>query len=103
VLGIVPVDESMLGEPLPDGFDAVSPEDAFGLADDPRGDGALGFETSQCDRGASLGGTVGALADRAVFSPVEPPSNLSYPDADVVFYRWETLVPDDRGAKRSRR
>lgn len=95
VVAVIPVDADALSEHLPEGFSPVSPEEAFGLPDDPRGDGAIGLETFQCESGTGLNGSVEELAYGAVFSPVEAPGNLSHPDADLVFYKWETLVPDE--------
>lgn len=95
VVAIVPVDAGALSAHLPEGFEPVAPEDAFGLPDDPRGDGAIGLETFACESGAGLNETVEDLAYGAVFAPVEAPGNLSHPEADLVFYKWETLVPDD--------
>lgn len=95
VVAVVPVDAAALSEHLPEGFDPVSAEDAFGLPPDPRGEGAIGLETFACDSGVGLNATVEGLAYGAVFAPVEAPGDLSLPGADVVFYKWETLVPDD--------
>lgn len=95
VVAIVPVDAQALAEHLPEGFEPVSAEEAFGLPPDPRGDGALGLETFRCEQGAGLNGTLEDLAYGAVFAPVEAPEDLDHPEADVVFYEWETLVPDE--------
>lgn len=95
VVAIVPVDEAALAEHLPEGFTPRSAEEALGLPPDPRGEGAIGLETFACPSAVGLQGPLEDIAYGAVFSPVEPPSNLSHPDADVVFYKWSTLVPDD--------
>lgn len=95
VVAVVPVDADTLADELPEGFEPVSPEEAFGLPDDPRGDGALGFETFECERGTVPGGFVSGLAYGAVFAPVQAPDAAEHPPADLVFYKWDTLVPDE--------
>lgn len=95
VVAVIPVDADALSEHLPEGFEPISAEEAFGLPSDPRGEGAIGLETFRCEAGVGLNGTVEDLAYGAVFSPVDAPENLTRPAADLIFYKWETLVPDE--------
>lgn len=95
VVGIVPVDETALAEHLPEGFEPVSAEESLGLPPDARGDGALGFETFHCGSSSSLNGSVEDVGYAAIFAPVAPPEDLEHPEADVLFYKWETLVADE--------
>lgn len=95
VVGIVPVDEQALADHLPEGFEPVSAEEALDLPPDPRGDGALGFETFHCESASGLDGNIDEVGYAALFAPVEPPEDLEHPDAEVLFYKWETLVPDE--------
>ncbi len=94
VVAVIPVDADALSEHLPEGFEPISGEEAFGLPPDLRGEAAIGLETFSCDSGAGLDGTIEDLAYGAIFSPVEPPADASGPDGEIFFFKWETLVPD---------
>ncbi len=95
VVAVVPVEADAVAERLPEGFEPVSAEESLGLPPDPRGEGAIAFETFACAAGAGLDGEVQDLAYGAIFAPVAAPGDAPGPSADVHFYKWETLVPDE--------
>lgn len=95
VVALVPTDAGSLEEHLPEGFAAASAQEAFGIPPDPRGEAALGVETFQCESGTTLDGTAQPLAYGALFAAVEPPEGRNATGADLVLYKWETLVPDE--------
>lgn len=94
VVAVIPVEAEALSEHLPEGFEPISGEEAFGLPPDLRGEAAIGLETFSCDSGTGLDGSIQDLAYGAIFSPVEPPGDAPGPDGEVHFFKWETLVPD---------
>lgn len=95
VVALIPVDAESVEAHLPDGFQAVSGEDAFGLPPDKRGDGVIGLETFACESGEGLNQTVDGLAYGAYFTAVEPPAEYEIPDAELPLYKWDTLIPDE--------
>lgn len=59
-------------------------------------DATIGMEVFQCETSTTeLNGTVEQTHHMQYWAFVEPPAYLEVPEADIVFYFWDRLVPDD--------
>lgn len=87
----VPVRADALRPHLPEGFEPATGSSPLTPV---RGESRLGIEAIACEEGVGLDGNVSPLDYGSFFTAVTPPENLSVPDADIVFVKWDVLVPD---------
>lgn len=95
VIVLVPTDAETLQPYLPDGFTPTIPE-SEPLPPDPRMGAVLGYEVFRCGQQTIGGHTARPGTYGAVWTFVEPPDDLVDPERPLTFFKFRTLVPDDR-------
>lgn len=95
VVAVIPTQADAVAEKLPEGFEPVSAEEALGLPPDPRGEGAVMLETFHCASGSGLDDEVEDFGYGAVFTAVASPEGYDDQGAELVLYKWDTLIPDE--------
>ncbi len=97
LIGIAAVPAERLAPHLPEGFRALTPEEA-GLppALAALGDATFAVEAFECASAIGANGTVEQAAYGSLFAFVEPPAELVDEEVDFAnFVKWDTLIAED--------
>lgn len=95
LVGWSEADPAIVQANLPEGF-IVESGSPLGLpaGDTPAERAIVGTEVFDCASGTGLDAALQPMTYASIWIPVTPPDDLADPDVDLVFYKFDVLVPD---------